>query len=100
MGSKQALDRFIKSAPKIDRKRLLDRVKFAKQIHNLQDRKWWLTLQYSPPEVRARIYWSRFRAANKADRIRLEKTMKKFPGIRSARFAKELSRLKRGGLVD
>jgi len=95
--NKQDMMAFIKSQPAIDRKRLMERVQFAGQVHNLRDRKWWMSIMSAGPEVRARIYWSRYSTANDTEKKRLNAQMKKLPKIRSARFQRELRKLKTGG---
>jgi len=91
--NEKALRDFISQQDVTDRKRLRERVKYARSTYKLRDRKWWMTLQSASPEVRARIYFSRYRVADRAERKRLEQQSRKLPGLTSARFARELRKL-------
>jgi hypothetical protein len=97
---KQAILRYIKDQDPTDKNRLMDRVKYNRAVHQLTDRRWWRTVQSATPEVRARIYWNRYKMSNAFQRRRLDKQLRELPGLASKRFRRELRRLKKGGATQ
>ncbi|HEC64470.1 MAG TPA: hypothetical protein ENI23_04170 [bacterium] len=86
---------FIRSQPRIDRKRLTDRHRRLGKLQKLPEKRFWLELAELPPEARANVYWNRWRDATKKEKTRLQKDLRRVPGVKSARFARKFNKLKR-----
>ena len=86
---------FIFGQPIEERKRLIERHKRIGRLQLLPEKRWWLELAELPPEVRANVYWNRWRDATKEEKIILQRDLKRVPGIVSRRFLRKFNMLKR-----
>jgi len=65
------------------------------KLRDVPDKRWWLNLIDLPPETAATVYWTRWQQAGKAEQKRLDKNMRKVPGITTERFMIRLNYLKK-----
>lgn len=86
---------YINQQPWQDRNRLLRRVMNYGKLYRIPDRRWWLSLDDMTPESGAVMYWSRWEAAGKEEKARLEKTLRLIPNVTSARFFFKLGQMKK-----
>ena len=91
------LNVFLKDLPVEEKTRLRSRHRRRGKLQNIPERSWWLELGGMPPEIRATVYWNRWREADDKERTMLDQYMKTIPNIRSPRFYKRLMLLKRKG---
>lgn len=87
---------FIISQPWQDRERLMQRHRRYGRLYQIPDKRWWLNLVDMPsPEAAATVYWTRWEQSAPTDKKRLDKNMRKVPGLVSDRFMLRLNQLKR-----
>jgi len=93
--TKQEVIQFINSQPWQDRSSLIDRHSRYGKYYNIPDKVWWLNVSYLSPEAKATVYWTRHKQSTAAQQKKLENTLKKLPGIKTARFIARLNELKK-----
>ncbi|MCQ4575465.1 MAG: hypothetical protein NOU37_09515, partial [Candidatus Brocadiales bacterium] len=94
--AKQDVINFIKSAPREEKDRLVNRHKRRGKYQKLPNRGWWIDLsEINPPEARAAAYTNRWLAGSEEQRKELDRNLRRAPGITSERFLRRLGRLRR-----
>jgi hypothetical protein len=88
---------FIRKQPRSDKKRLIARMKYHKRLQGMPNKRWWLNLISSPPEVRATLYYSRLSQASETEKKELKEQLKRIPKIRSKAFFRKLKYLIKHG---
>ena len=88
------IKQFILQQPWQDRERLVQRHQRYGKLHEIPDKRWWLNMIDMPAEARATVYWTRWQQADKAERGRLDKYLRKVPGVISEKFMLRLNQLK------
>jgi len=90
---------FIMEQPPIEQKALFKRFQTYGQLYHIPDKRWWVNLMYSNPEVRAYIFFVRWKDSNTEDRKKLQQGLFTVPRIFTKRFKSELfSLIAAGGL--
>jgi len=93
--NKKKVNDFINSQLYTDRKRLRNRFNRFGKLRGIPDRRWWIELsRIQSPEAKATLYWTRYETAKDNEKKRLEKYLRKVPGVTSQRFYRRLNSLK------
>jgi len=94
---RRELTEFISRQPVEDRARLRTRFKNMRQLKDIPNRRFWLSLKQLPPESRATNYWNEWVQLSPEERIELDRQSRKVKGFRSKRFNRSFNKLKRLG---
>ena len=97
---KKDVIKFIKSKPVKDRERLQERFINYVKVRDIPDRYWWLNVAGQSPEVRAQIFWTKFRNADSERKKEMLKIGKSIDGFYSERFKNHLKSLNKKDLKN
>jgi len=85
----------VKSQPIEDQDRLVNRVENIKQFANIPDRKWWLNVTDLTPEVRAKVFYTKYSKADPEKQKEMVNIAGNLKGFVTNRFIDELEKLMR-----
>jgi len=89
----------IKTQPQAEQKRLHERFYSFPKLFHLPDRRWWLQLMSSDPELRAHFFYVRWKDLNNEEKKKLQEGLNRVPGVFTPRFKQQLiGIMKKNGL--
>jgi hypothetical protein len=80
----------IKVQPQVEQKRLYDRFHSFPRLFHLPDRRWWLQLMSSDPELRAHFFYVRWKDLGNEEKKKLQGGLSRVPGVFTPRFKQQL----------
>jgi len=80
----------IKAQPQVEQSRLYDRFHSFPKLFHLPDRRWWLQLMSSDPELRAHFFYVRWKDLNNEEKKKLQGGLNRVPGVFTQRFKQQL----------
>lgn len=87
---RQKLLEYLEGAPEQDQQRLINRFKHTEQFFNLPNRQWWVSASELSPEVRARVFYDKFKKAPESEQAKMLEIADSVSGFASDRFMQEM----------
>lgn len=87
---RQKLLEYLEGAPEQDQQRLINRFKHTEQFFNLPNRQWWVSASELSPEVRARVFYDKFKKAPESEQAKMLEIADSVSGFTSDRFMQEM----------
>lgn len=88
------LSDYIEKQPEEDQDRLTSRVSSMKELWNVPDRAWWMSLKHTTdPEIRAEVFFNKFQKSSPDEKKRLMDIADAATGIATERFINKLEEL-------